>query len=84
MINLVADVEISVLCEEVVEGVFAGHVFQSVAAQGFDIVLDGKHLSPRKFNNKMMGAERLQYSEVAVIFDVGIQNYLFTTQPGAF
>ena len=86
MINLVADVDISVLCEEVVEGVVAGHVFQNVTAQGFNAVPDapGKLLIPTKTNHQMMGAERLQHSEVAVIFDVDIQNYHFTTQPGAF
>lgn len=36
MINLYADVDVSVICEEVVEGVFAGHLFQSGTAANFD------------------------------------------------
>ncbi|OBT74551.1 hypothetical protein VF21_07570 [Pseudogymnoascus sp. 05NY08] len=85
LINLVADVDISVLCEEVVEGVFAGHAFQNVAGQGFDALPDaqGELLNPRKFNDQIMGAERLQRSEVVVIFDVDVRNYRFVTQPGA-
>ena len=77
--------DISVLCEEVVEGVFAGHVFQNVAAQGFDAVPDaqGELLNRRNSDNQIMDAERLQRSEVVVIFDVDVQNYRFVTQPGA-
>lgn len=88
MINLYADVDISVVCEEVVEGVFAGHVFQNVTAQSFDMVPDarGKMSNPKNLlsSNVMMGQESLQQSEVAVILDVDIQNYHFITQPGAF
>lgn len=39
MINLYADVDVSVVCEEVVEGVFAGHLFQSGTAANFDSML---------------------------------------------
>ncbi|KFY99255.1 hypothetical protein V500_01427 [Pseudogymnoascus sp. VKM F-4518 (FW-2643)] len=85
LINLVADVDISVLCEEVVEGVLAGHAFQDVAAQGFDTVPDaqGELLNQRNSDNQIIDAERLQHSEVVVIFDVNVQNYRFVTQPGA-
>jgi signal transduction histidine kinase len=89
MINLFADIDISVVCEEVVEGVFAGHVFQNVTAQSFDMVPDarGKMSDPKKHassSNAIAGSERWQDTEVAVILDVDIQNYYFTTQPGAF
>ncbi|KFZ24550.1 hypothetical protein V502_00966 [Pseudogymnoascus sp. VKM F-4520 (FW-2644)] len=85
LINLVADVDISVLCEEVVEGVFVGHAFQDVAAQGLDTVPDaqGELRNRRNSDNQIMDAERLQRSEVVVIFDVDVQNYRFVTQPGA-
>lgn len=86
VINLLADVDISVLCEEVVEGVFAGHAFQNVAAQGFDTTphTRGERLSPRKGSSPILDSGQLQNSEVAVILDVDFQNYQFTTQPGAF
>ena len=89
MINLFADVDISVVCEEVVESVFAGHVFQNVTAQSFDMVPGalGKMSDPKKYiasSDPMMTSGRVQDSEVAVILDVDIQNYHFTTQPGAF
>ena len=81
MINLFADVDISVVCEEVVEGVFAGQVYQNGTAQTFDMVPGARG---RISDNEMMGVEKLQHSNVAVILDVDIQNYHFTTQPGAF
>jgi signal transduction histidine kinase len=88
MINLFAEVDVSLVCEEVVEGVFAGHVFQHVTAQSFDMVphARGKMAESRKFSlsEEMMGKENLQHPEVTVILDVDIQNYNFTTQPGAF
>jgi signal transduction histidine kinase len=88
MLNLFQEVDISVVCEEVVESVFAGHVFQYVTAQTFDMVPDvrGKMSDTRKListSEQMMGPQQLQHSGVDVIFDVDPQNYHFTTQPGA-
>ena len=81
MINLFADVDVSVVCEEVLEGVFAGHVFQNVTAQSFDMV-PGAH--GKMSDNALMGPEKLATAEVAVILEVNPENYHFTTQPGAF
>lgn len=90
MINLFADVDISIVCEEVVEGVFAGHVFQNVTAPSFDMVADsrGKMSDPKRYTSSseaMNDADQpTHHPNVAVILDMGIQNYHFTTQPGAF
>ncbi|TAQ84111.1 hypothetical protein B7494_g7570 [Chlorociboria aeruginascens] len=89
MINLFAEVDISVVCEEVVEGVFAGSVFQNFTAQTFDMVPDAhEKMSRRKDYGSssipVMGPESLQHPEVAVILDIDLQDYQFTTQPGAF
>lgn len=88
MINLFADLDVSVVCEEIVEGVFAGHVFQNITAPSFDIVADarGKMSGPKKISSGRSDVvpEQLPHPEVAVILDVDIQNYHFTTQPGAF
>jgi hypothetical protein len=88
MLNLFQEVDISVVCEEVVESVFAGHVFQYVTAQTFDMVPDarGKMSDNRKListSEHMMGPQQLQHSGVDVILDVDPQNYQFITQPGA-
>ena len=86
MINLFAEVDISVVCEEVVESVFAGHVFQNVTAQSFDMVpySKGKMSDNRSYLIEGIASDHIQHPEVAVILDVDVQNYHFTTQPGAF
>jgi signal transduction histidine kinase len=88
MLNLFQDVDISVICEEVVESVFAGHVFQNITAQSFDMVHDarGKMSNPRNLiaaPDQLTGAGQVPHPGVAVILDVDLQNYHFTTQPGA-
>ncbi|KAF4615723.1 hypothetical protein G7Y89_g15265 [Cudoniella acicularis] len=89
MINLYADVDVSVVCEEVVEGVYAGHIFQSGTAANFDMVRDSREKMAIQSKNSssleaVLGTEALEKQEVTLIFDVDIQNYQFTTQPGAF
>ena len=88
MLNLFQDIDISVVCEEVVESVFAGHVFQYVTAQSFDMVPDtrGKMSDRKKLtasSEQTMGPQQLQHPGVIVILDIEPQNYQFTTQPGA-
>jgi signal transduction histidine kinase len=89
MINLFADVDVSIVCEEVVEGVFAGHVFQNITAPSFDMVADsrGKMSHPRKQiirPSTMIDSDNpSHHPNVAVILDIDVQNYHFTTQPGA-
>ncbi|CZS95515.1 related to nik-1 protein (Os-1p protein) [Rhynchosporium agropyri] len=88
MLNLFQDIDISVLCEEVVESVFAGHVFQHTTAKTFDMVPDthGKMSDARKSipsTDNMLGPQKLQSSGVVVILDVAAHGYHFITQPGA-
>lgn len=88
MLNLFQDLDISVLCEEVVDSVFAGHIFQNITAQSFDMVPDarGKMSNARNLvaaPDQVMGPGQIPQSGVTVIFDVDLQNYHFTTQPGA-
>lgn len=84
MLNLYADIDISVICEEVVESVFAGHVFQSSTAQSFDVVpgARGKMSDPNNATAPVLG--QAPNSEVSVIVDADLHDYKFTTQPGAF
>lgn len=86
MMNLFAEIDISVVCEEVVESVFAGHVFQNITAQTFDIVPSTqKRMSDVRslgLDAKTM-AEHVKHSQVPVILDIKMRNFDFTTQPGA-
>lgn len=89
MINLYADIDISIVCEEVVEGVFAGQMFQNGTAGNFDMVRDLRNNNSgltrtNTSHEPLIGPAPPQQSEVSVIFDVDQGDYHFTTQPGAF
>ena len=64
MLNLFQDVDISVICEEVVESVFASHVFQNIIARSFDMVTKahGKMSDRRNFvsaSDQLIGPEQV-------------------------
>ncbi|KAF7958133.1 hypothetical protein EAE96_003696 [Botrytis aclada] len=87
MINLFAPVDVAVLCEEVVESVFAGYVFQNVTAKTFDMVHDihdKSSDSKRQSGLLAMSSSASQAPQVSVILDIALDDYNFTTQPGAF
>jgi signal transduction histidine kinase len=89
MINLFANIDVSIVCEEVVEGVFAGHVFQNVTAPSFDLVAEprGKMSDTRKIqysSDSEAANDPSRHQDVAVIIDIDYDSYQFTTQPGAF
>ena len=87
MINLCAEVDVSVVCEEVVEGVFAGHAYQNITAPTFDVIPQRKMSdikNPSSSSTTRMGSETNQNSQVTVILDIDFENYEFTTQPGAY
>lgn len=85
MINLYANVDVATVCEEVVEGVYAGHIFQSGTAANFDMVRDSRERFSSSANlDPIIGQAVNAKPEVALIFDVDTQDYHFTTQPGAF
>lgn len=86
MLSLYQNIDISVLCEEVVESVFAGHVFQNVTAQSFDMVPSarGKMSDVGKPpSDDILDRQQVPHSGVVVILDVESKNYHFNTQPGA-
>ncbi|CAL3966640.1 unnamed protein product [Diplocarpon coronariae] len=85
MLNLFQALDIAVLAEEVVDSVFAGHVFQHTTAQSFDQVAEARGKmadATRNPGDNSMG-QKIQLSGVVVIIDVDCHNYHFTTQPGA-
>ncbi|TVY75613.1 Autoinducer 2 sensor kinase/phosphatase LuxQ [Lachnellula suecica] len=85
MINLYADIDVALVCEEVMESVFAGHTFQNNTASNFDMVKDLRDNSSTLGRmDGSTGSDMLPKSEVGVIFDVDHGDYRFTTQPGAF
>ncbi|KAI1003443.1 hypothetical protein K3495_g4766 [Podosphaera aphanis] len=87
MLNLFQDIDISTICEEVIDSVFAGHVFQNITAKSFDQVSDaqGKMFDlgrSNPYSEQIMCSQKTPES-VAVIMDISPQNYQITSQPGA-
>ncbi|KAI6245541.1 putative histidine kinase 4 [Erysiphe necator] len=87
MLNLFQDIDISVICEEVIDSVYAGHVFQNITAQSFNQISDtqGKMSDAQQY---LTYAEHITKSRnlqdgVLVILDIDPKNYHVTTQPGA-
>lgn len=87
MLSLFQDIDISVICEEVVDSVYAGHVFQNITAQSFDQILDtqGKMSNARHALTCTKHTTKLQnfHNGVVVVLDIDARNYHITSQPGA-
>ncbi|KUJ21566.1 uncharacterized protein LY89DRAFT_637378 [Mollisia scopiformis] len=88
MLNLYQTIDISILCEEVVDSVFSGHIFQHTTAESFDMVPGSRDkmsdATKKSSLDEMLGPQRYNYLGVVVILDVDMQNYRYHTQPGAF
>lgn len=68
IMTLINDVDMSVLAEDVVESVFAGHIYQKVSAQTYELSSSKKETLPLTLILDINESE----------------NYVFRTQPGAW
>ena len=87
MMNIYAAVDVAAITEEVVEGVYAGQIYQDISstevtdfssgakAEALD---RGLHFSDQSRVKKAMMAK-----SVEVILDIAHESYIFMTQPGA-
>lgn len=87
MLNIYATVDVAAVTEEVVEGVYAGQIYQDISsteatdfsnrakAEALDRGLQIGDQSRVKMASGMKSVE--------VILDIAHGNYVFTTQPGA-
>ena len=87
MMNIYATVDVASVAEEVVEGVYAGQVYQDISsteATDFSTgakaeALDrGIHITNQPRTRKIGAAKKVE-----VVLDMAHENYVFTTQPGA-
>ena len=87
MMNIYATVDVAAITEEVVEGVYAGQIYQDISStEATDFskgakaeALDrGLHFGDQSRVKKASAAK-----SVEVILDIVQENYVFTTQPGA-
>ncbi|CAD6578204.1 MAG: hypothetical protein ASARMPRED_008641 [Alectoria sarmentosa] len=87
MMNIYATVDVAAVTEEVVEGVYAGQIYQDISStEATDFshgakaeALDrGIHIGDQSRVKKASAVK-----SVEVILDIAHENYVFTTQPGA-
>jgi signal transduction histidine kinase len=91
ILNIYAVTDVAAICEEVVEGVYAGQVYQDINSA--DLAADmtpgmrGRTFqhSPTDDNRSSFGGTGSQYASKAVdvVLDIEPGDYTFTTQPGA-
>lgn len=81
MMNIYATMDVAAITEEVVEGVYAGQIYQDISSTD---ATDFSAAAAAEAVNR--GVARRQVSktkEVEVLIDISHGNYVFTTQPGA-
>ncbi|KAF6217895.1 hypothetical protein HO133_006307 [Letharia lupina] len=87
MMNIYATVDVAAVTEEVVEGVYAGQIYQDISStEATDFsngakaeALDrGIHVGNQSRVKKVSAVKAVE-----VILDIAHENYVFTTQPGA-
>ena len=88
LMNIYARIDVAAVTEEVVEGAYAGQVYQDInSAEFVDFSSDAKGRGSTRGGNRSLntgtGGEQLAAKEIEVILDIAPDDYTFTTQPGA-
>lgn len=88
LMNIYAITDVAAVTEEVVEGVYAGQVYQDIhSAELMDFSSNAMGRSSSRSGNRShiagSSGEQLSAKEIDVILDIAPSDYTFTTQPGA-
>ena len=90
LLNIFATTDVAAVCEEVVEGVYMGQVYQDISSLDIsDITAGNRGRTSEKglagSNRALMGGSsgRLRGKTVKIVLDIKEGDYTFTTQPGA-
>ena len=90
LLNIYATTDVAAVCEEVVEGVYMGQVYQDISSLDIsDITAGNRGRTSEKGlagpNRALLGGSSRQTGGKAIniILDVTEGDYIFTTQPGA-
>ena len=85
MLNIYATVDVAAITEEVVEGVYAGQIYQDISStEATDFSKGAKaEALDRGIGNHSRVKTANAAKAVEVILDIAHENYVFTTQPGA-
>ena len=87
MMNIFATVDVAAVTEEVVEGVYAGQVYQDISSTEATDFSTGAKAQALDRGIHIGNQPRAKYARgrkaVEVILDIAHENFVFTTQPGA-
>ena len=84
MMNIYATIDVAAVTEEVVEGVYAGQVYQDISStDATDFSSGAQAAALERGIGKQSHKRNKGVKDVEVIIDIVHDNYVFTTQPGA-
>lgn len=84
MMNIYSTIDVAAVTEEVVEGVYAGQIYQDISSNEVsDFSTAGKVEAVDHGIGKQTRRKVGEAKEVEVVIDIARENYVFTTQPGA-
>lgn len=88
LMNIYAIIDVAAVTEEVIEGVYAGQVYQDINSADFaDFSSDARGRNSNRGGNRSLlagsGGEQLAAKDIEVVLDIAHADYTFTTQPGA-
>lgn len=90
LLNIYAIVNVAAICEEVVEGVYAGQVYQDIASADISDITTGflgstLERGPSATNRAVLGGSGAQLTgkPISIVLDIDEGDFIFTTQPGA-
>ena len=89
--NIYEIIDVAALTEEVIEGVYAGQVYQDISSSDFTDVSSKSHLKTLRVRSNSgvelpsgeHGAELSLIKEIEVVLEFAHENFTFSTQPGA-
>ncbi len=84
LMNIYAIIDVAAVTEEVIEGVYAGQVYQDINSAEFaDFSSDARNRNSNRRSLLAGSGEQLAIKEIEVVLDIAPGDYTFTTQPGA-
>lgn len=89
LLNIYAVTDVAAICEEVIEGVWAGQVYSSISSSELtDVTAANRGRASDKGTVNVKNSSEAAGAQVAkkpvdIVLDVSTGNYIFTTQPGA-
>ncbi|MCJ1420684.1 hypothetical protein MMC32_007043 [Xylographa parallela] len=90
IMNIYAITDVAAVCEEVVEGVYAGQVYQDISSSDISDITPGNRGKTVERglatgNRSLLGGAGAQFARktLDVVLDIEPGDYTFTTQPGA-